>query len=368
MSIVQFFIKPYVRMVFRILTWVIYIATIISAYGGYIPPKIWSIPSIFTLALPYLAGLTIICALCWVLSRRLIMAGLGVVTIIICSGPVLTAMPVGFRHKAEPDKPVYTLLTYNITHGTDMRQKDLTRSTSFDYVMKTDADIVVLQEINAFDNTEIQHFPASMRDSLFAQYPYRIASEVSHLGILSKFPVKVVMQSASTERWMSKFVVYELNVQGKPLHIANCHLSSYMLTDEERKVVTDVKGPESAKRSLSEFKGSILTKLKESFRERSDDASQLREELNQINGPLIVCGDFNDVPASWAYRTIIGDDLKDAWRETCFGATVTFNRHLFLFHIDQILYRGDLQFLKVKRGRLRSSDHYPLTAEFQFTD
>lgn len=45
---------------------------------------------------------------------------------------------------------------------------------------------------------------------------------------------------------------------------------------------------------------------------------------------------------------------------------ITYNKHLFWFHIDQILYRGAIRPLSVKKGSLKSSDHYPLTAEFEF--
>ena len=63
----------------------------------------------------------------------------------------------------------------------------------------------------------------------------------------------------------------------------------------------------------------------------------------------------------------MADDLNDAYSETNFGPTFTYNKHLFLFHIDQILYKGDLKALKVERGSIDTSDHYPLLAEFELT-
>ena len=101
---------------------------------------------------------------------------------------------------------------------------------------------------------------------------------------------------------------------------------------------------------------------------RADRAADILRALDKVSGPLIVCGDFNDVPESWCYRLLRGDDLRDAYVETSFGPLITYNRHAFWFHLDQILYRGPLQALSVKKGRLRSSDHYPLLAEFEFTN
>ena len=36
------------------------------------------------------------------------------------------------------------------------------------------------------------------------------------------------------------------------------------------------------------------------------------------------------------------------------------------FHIDQVLYRGDLRPNSARRGSIRSSDHYPLTVIFSY--
>lgn len=362
---VKFLLKPYVIMALRVLTWIVYLFTIVSAFGGYVPPKIWSLPSVFVLGLPYFTIATIICILGWALSRHLVMTGLGVGVIFLCSVPMLMASPMGSSKKAEPNKPVFTFLTYNITHGEDIRERDKTRSSSIDWVMKQNADIVVLQELSDFTGAEIRHFPASMRDSLLAMYPYRIGYEPDHMSILSKYPVTQTFRQHKEPGMMSMFVGYKVNIRGHQLNIINCHLESYLLTDEERQVVTNLKDPENAGHSIREFKGSILSKLKDAFKRRADQATELRREIDKIEGPLIVCGDFNDVPASWAYRTIMGDDMQDAYRNTNFGPTYTFNRHLFLFHIDQILYRGPIEFLSVKRGSINSSDHYPLTAEFQ---
>ena len=67
------------------------------------------------------------------------------------------------------------------------------------------------------------------------------------------------------------------------------------------------------------------------------------------------------------FRSIRGNDLGDAYAETSFGPLITYNRHGFLFHLDQILYRDKfMKALKVEKGSLKSSDHYPLLSEFEW--
>ena len=368
MALASFILRPYVRMAFRLLSWALYFITIVAAFGGYISPDIWGTPSAFTLALPYFAIATLVVALVWLLCRRLVMAGLGAAVLFLCSTPILMAVPFGHERKPEGKGRIFTLMTYNVMHGDNPQGTDRSRSSSFDYILSSGADIVVLQELEQFSSDEIEFFPESMRDSLFAAYPYRISSLKDDLAVLSKFPVKESEYQAANTADMAHFVLYRFDIGGQTLHLANCHLQSYYLTQQERKVVTGLRSVSAARESLHEMKGSILSKLKTSFRRRAEEATDLRSVLDKVPGAVIVCGDFNDVPASWAYRTIMGTDLSDAYCQTNFGPAYTFNQHLFLFHIDQILYRGPLRALSVTKGRLKASDHYPLTAKFQFED
>lgn len=368
MALASFILKPYIRLAFRLVSWALYLVTAVAAFGGYISPHIWGTPSVLTLALPYFAVATFFVALVWLICRRLVMAGLGGAVLFLCSTPILMTIPFGHTLKPEGKGRIFTLMTYNVMHGDNPRGTDISRSSSFDYILASGADIVVLQELGSFSDKEIEHFPQSMRDSLFAAYPYRLSSDKDDLALLSKFPVSESDYQPAAPGVREHFRLYRIDIGGRTLHLANCHLESYYLTKQERRVVTGLRSVSAARQSISEMKGSILSKLKTSFRTRADEAAELRRLLDKVPGAVIVCGDFNDVPASWAYRTIMGTDLADAYCETNLGPAITFNQHLFLFHIDHILYRGPLRALSLTKGRLKASDHYPLTARFQFED
>ncbi len=98
----------------------------------------------------------------------------------------------------------------------------------------------------------------------------------------------------------------------------------------------DMKTVNGAKSSVKELKGAIRSKLSNAFIQRAGNAEELRAAIDEIrpSAPLIVCGDFNDVPASWAYNIIKGDDLRDAYAETNFGPTWTYNLHMPLYNND----------------------------------
>ena len=141
---------------------------------------------------------------------------------------------------------------------------------------------------------------------------------------------------------MRTIAFYEVDIDGRKLTIANVHLLSPGLSENERDVVKEMASVKNTRAGVSEMKHSVYGKMRSSFRKRKQDAENLRQALDRVKGDLIVCGDFNDVPESYAYRLIRGDDLRDAYAETGFGPMVTYNLNLMWFHIDQVLYRGEI--------------------------
>lgn len=359
------------RIVCKIASLIIFVLTFASAYGGYVSPHIWGLPSVLTLCLPYFALLTLIAGVGWLISRPYIYAILAALTIAGCWGPITSIFPLSSAKEATAGEKPFTVLSYNISHGDDLEGLSTQGNRSFSYVIGSGADIVCLQEMNTLAGAP--GLTKAQADSLRNIYPYRVEAKGTDELLLSKYPARLAgTVNAAKNRGANYggFALYNITMPGgKKLNVLNLHLTSYSLNMEDREVVEEIKGVRSAKNSLTEFKGSIMTKLKSSFRNRADHSAEVREVIDNIKGPLIVCGDFNDVPSSWAYRKIMGEDLRDAYRETAFGSMVTYNEHRFLFHIDQILYRpdGELRALKVERGMLKSSDHYPLLARFAWT-
>jgi endonuclease/exonuclease/phosphatase family metal-dependent hydrolase len=82
----------------------------------------------------------------------------------------------------------------------------------------------------------------------------------------------------------------------------------------------------------------------------------VRELLEKSPYPLIVCGDFNDSPASYSYYTIKGK-LKDSFKESGFGMSRTYIGKMPSFRIDYILHDAKWQSFDYKTNRLNFSDH-----------
>lgn len=362
-------ISPVVRTVLRIASFVLYALTLLAAFGGHINPSYITFPVFFVTAMPYFVIATSIVILLWLLSGRFITAGIGVLTLFLAWSPVTTAIPFHFSKKAEPGAVTFKVLTYNILHGDDQEKgNNAPGNRSFEYVINSGADIVCLQEMNNLNDPNEVHNLASFQDTLRKVYPYQAGSTYTDHKVLSKYPIRLlnhdVFFGAGDNKWYSAFKV---TIKGRELTLINMHLPSMALSDQERNIVKDIaKG--KGKEAMGELKGPIMNKFHNKTTYRAELVQRLRTTIDNVNGPLIICGDFNDVPESWCYRLLRGKDLHDAYVETSFGPLVTYNRHAFWFHLDQIFYRGPIEALSVKKGRIRSSDHYPLIAEFEFTN
>ena len=92
------------------------------------------------------------------------------------------------------------------------------------------------------------------------------------------------------------------------------------------------------------------------------------EEIKKIDTDyVLVCGDFNDTPISYAHRTIQGP-LKDAYAASGRGVGVTYNENFFWFRIDNILHSANMKPINCTVDKVRYSDHYPLWCYLQLKE
>lgn len=369
--ITKLLLKSILTMAGKILSVAIYLLTILAAYAGHVNPEVWALPSVLTLTLPYVALLTVVLTIVWIIRKKIIFSALGIVTIIICLTSLRTIFPMHFPKEAKKGQVTFSLMSWNICRGEDFEHPDSTsRSRSVDYIINSGVDIVCLQEVYSKTVAGLKDVNKEQLERLYQVYPYRTDWTFEcEMQVLSKYPVEKLAVNPSNRAGNERHsYVFDVDIKGHHLILTNVHLSSYHLNSEDREIVTQIHGVKSAEESVKDFKGSVFGKLKAGFKLRAADAEYIVDELDDNNGPLIVCGDFNDVPTSWAYRTLIKAGFKDAHEQTAFWPTFTYNAHRFYFHIDHILYRGALEPLNWKRGDIKTSDHYPQTATFAFTN
>lgn len=92
---------------------------------------------------------------------------------------------------------------------------------------------------------------------------------------------------------------------------------------------------------------------------RAFQARKVADHIKKSPYPVIVCGDFNDTPVSYAYRKVKGE-LKDAFVEAGWGISNSYNGELPSFRIDYILHDKKFKAVNYSRDRVVYSDHFPV--------
>ena len=116
------------------------------------------------------------------------------------------------------------------------------------------------------------------------------------------------------------------------IRIFNVHLQSLKFTQANLSYLD--KAGLNSDSNITESK-SVVSKIKTGFIKRSIQANFIKDEINHSPYPVIVCGDFNDVPNSYAYETI-GDGLQNAFVEKGYGIARTFSSISPTLRIDNI--------------------------------
>lgn len=348
--------------------------TAVSAYCGYINPDRLAIAQVANMLYPAWVLLSVIlfAADFFILRKSMWIAAAG---ILLGTGPLLDFFPLNARSvKLSPAEELrtFSVLTYNTyafedNQGINPEWGNRTLSN----ILSSEADIVCLQEGNNITGKRHGIGSPAQRDSIRERYPYIIDTpELANEMLLSRYPVRQVT-TPQPDWGTGKYAAYILDVDGHELLVINCHLQSIGLTPDDKEAYRELTDKElrPTRKELSQVKSDVMPKLLSAFKTRAQQARHIKQFIDSMSiKNVLLMGDFNDVAGSYAYRTIRSCGLKDAYAQTAFGPTITYNASRFYFHIDQIFYRGDLRAVSIWRGKSRSSDHYPVSATFLWDD
>lgn len=340
-------------------------ALILSAYGGCVSPVRSTIPALATMAFPVIALIAVIAAIsCLFFSGKSALLLLG--ALLICSPTILTYFPLNIS-SSSPDSGGFSLMTYNVCNLSDFTrsQESPHNNPTLQFILNRNADIVALQECATFTHSPEAEVSKSLLDSLFAKYPYHTNGPEGQ-AILSKYPFREI-RLHHRARHDFQVRAYTVCAPADTFTLFNLHLKSIGLNPDDKELYRDItKGKSEGaglRNELRDIKHSLISKLSAAFRDRAVQAEKVKQLIDSIGGPVIVCGDFNDVPTCHAIRTIESAGLKDAYSAAALGYAVTYHADRFYFRIDHILYRG-FHPSGVKRISVPYSDHYPLIATF----
>ncbi len=183
-----------------------------------------------------------------------------------------------------------------------------------------------------------------------------------HFGIIifSKYPI-INRHTITTypNEYNAIFQYVDIVKGGDTLRVFNIHLQSLKFSPGNMQYIDNptIKSDDDIEKSKN-----IIGKFKAGFLKRQAQADRVREEINKSPYPVIVCGDFNDVPNSYAYETI-GNGLQNAFEKKGTGLGRTFSGIAPTLRIDNIFVDPQYQVNQYVRISKKLSDHFPIIAD-----
>ena len=261
------------------------------------------------------------------------------VLLIALPGAIVFSSPAArIRAMPLPSSKTLRVMTYNIHVGVGMDKKlDLPRIA--EVINAQRPDLVGLQEVDR-GVTRTQRIDEIVELSKLTRMDYAFAFNLHYQGgqygvaILSRFPIRATdhrLYQNTREAERRGFIRAEVSVDGRVLNFVTTHLD-YQYEDG-----------------------------------RLFEAQQLLRALKDVQGPLVIVGDFNDIPAGRAYQ-LMRYQFGDAWiesRSTDEGFSYPTDKPAK--RIDYIFFRATDR-VRTRRAWIvdtQASDHVPVVADLE---
>jgi len=315
---------------------------IIAYISPYVPPSTTSLFSLFGLGYPFLLVTNIAFFFSWlafkpknaVLSGLFLLLGFGAIR-----------KTIGFNFET-PQENGISVMTYNIGktrldfHYKKTKDKSIERFRRF--VERESPDIICIQE----------RLPRHLKyyKKIFTGYKLYPNTDIG-TAIYSKFPI-VDAGNLAFDTKSHNATWADVKVKGKIFRVYSIHLSSNRvpnLTDNVKEIWDESRH--------------IMDKYNEHAIIRKKQLDRIIGHAKACPHPVVINGDFNDVPQSFVYNTI-ANQYKDAFLTGGKGLMQTFRSRFLGLRIDYTFVSDDVDILDHKVIDTNISDHLPVVTTF----
>ena len=243
------------------------------------------------------------------------------------------------------------LESYKLKNNVPQGQADMDT-----FFRKQGADILCLQEFCPYEaciKWQLEKVP------FLTTYPYHIRYEGNSVIIFSKYPIDSSGILPINKNGGNGCTFADILVGEKKMRVYSVHLQSNEVSGRADWVAE--KGNLEERHTWATI-GRMLVSVRRFAKIRSREADAVSEHVAASPYPVMVCGDFNDVPMSYTYYTM-SKNLRDAFRERARGFGVTYAGNIPGLKIDYMLMDKKYRVITNSIFKVPYSDHYPSVVE-----
>lgn len=343
------------------------IAVIIALLARFIVPGFLWWTAMFAILLPWLGIILLIPTFLLIIGRHWGWMSVNLVILVAAFAQILP----GSWGKSTPDpqEDDLIIMTFSVPRYGPSAAELAANVT--DLLAKEQPHVVALQETVAWRRSDspgtarIADYVQAAQDSLgyILAIPSELAEARTRLPLLSLYgdgPIILDQEegtlgdSDGTEP--GRFVRTILRLGDRNFVLYNVHLSGY--------------GPEKPweeegfPRLTPTRTRDYLRRYRQAFQNRSAEARQLREMLDNETLPIILVGDLNETPYNWAYR-VISRGFTDVFDTVGSGGGGTYRGDKPFVRIDFVFTDSSFTAVQAHVPEVTFSDHRPVVARLR---
>lgn len=357
--------------------WIINILTalglLLANFSASFEPNTSTIGYLWGMTYPLFLFLNLIFMLYWMYGKKLHFL-LSLVIILLGYSNAGNLLAFNFS-STQRTLPEFTVMTFNVRLFNEYNwfEEPTIKDQIFSYIEKESPDIIAIQEF--FESKDDKNKNRKRLKELGYKYYVKESNakksrKTEFFGLILFSKYKIVDSGIAFKRETSlKAISYyaDININDQVVRVYNTHLNSLGFQSEDYKFVENIS--ENSESEAIKKSKNILSKVMVAAKKRQEEVKGIKAHMQNCAYPLIVLGDFNEPPYSYAYPQFISE-LSDPFQKYGLGLGETFDGISTIpgLRLDYTLHSKSLNCTSYKVGPKNLSDHRAILTGFAFTE
>jgi len=342
-------VQKYFSFMILILTAIMMVFTFVGLYGGEVNPAGNTARALMVFALPLLIIGNVVLLIYWLIMRRWHWMLMPLITLLCCIPYIGTLYQFGSLDENAEKQDGLKIASYNVAlfgrETSGFMAQDILSE-----MKKQKVDVLCMQEYSDHSGDKVNS------ESYKEYFKYMVMGQ-NDMVIYSRYPI-ARSKNIPFEMTNNSAMWAEIKYKGQTIRVYNAHLETTGINTTLRRAAK-VEAATGVEIENNAVLNAIYGNYTIGMMARAGQANVLAMDMRESEAPIIVCGDFNDVPYSYVYNTMKGN-LVDGFKECGSGFMYTYRGGKKMVRIDYIFHDERFKGLSFYKKELTLSDHFPV--------
>lgn len=325
---------------------VLAVLTFIAYVLPFLAPKLFPFLSVLTLVLPLFLILNALFVVYWVLQfkKQVFLSAL-----LLLMGITFINKFYKFSANNLPESENdFIVMSYNVRlfNLFEWMPKENVSDDIKAFITDKNPDILCIQEFSYGADIDLKVYPH--------RYIFMEGNKIrTGQAIFSKFPI--IEEGHLVFPDSNNNVIFADIKKGKDIiRVYNMHLQSIKISPDVNEISENIDEINQQKSQM------VIKRIGRAFSKQQQQAEIIKDHKRDCKYPIIICGDMNNSPFSYVYRSVKGN-LNDTFEEAGSGFGKTYNFRYYPARIDYIFADSGMKVKSFENfPEFVNSDHFPI--------